>query len=138
MKDEERFYLRLLLLHVRGATSYEFLRTHEGVVYETFKAAASARGLLNSDDEWDKCLRDASTFQMPKELREIFAYIICFCHPASPMKLWEDFLVDMCLDYMRNYSNDVSINKALHDIDKILKQHGLSCAQSVYQRQLEM
>src|SRR5258705_13432815 len=32
VKDEERFYLRLLLLHVPGATSFESLRTLNGAV----------------------------------------------------------------------------------------------------------
>lgn len=40
LKDEERFYLRLLLLHVRGATSYECLRTFNNIEYPTFKKAA--------------------------------------------------------------------------------------------------
>ena len=36
VKDEERFYLRILLLHVRGATSFESLRTVDGVVQDSF------------------------------------------------------------------------------------------------------
>lgn len=56
VKDEERFYLRMLLLHVPGATSPEFLRTVDNVVYDTFKEAAFHRHLLDSDDEWDFCL----------------------------------------------------------------------------------
>ena len=35
--------LRLLLIHVPGATSFEFLRTHQGVTFVTFKAAAQKR-----------------------------------------------------------------------------------------------
>lgn len=82
LKDEDRLYLRLMLLHVRGTTIFESLRKYEGVIHEAFKAAPSERGLLESDDEWDRCLTDASTYQMPRQLRETFAYIICFCHPA--------------------------------------------------------
>ena len=65
VKDEERFYLRLLLLHVPGATTFEFLRTFDGNLCETFKAAAMARGLLESDEECDRCLTDAGTYLMP-------------------------------------------------------------------------
>ena len=50
-KDEERFYLRLLLLHVRGAKSFQSMRTFHGTVYLTFKEPASTRGLLQSDEE---------------------------------------------------------------------------------------
>lgn len=45
-RDEERFYLRTLLLHTRGALSFASLRTVDGVEHVTFKAAAQARGLL--------------------------------------------------------------------------------------------
>ena len=48
----ERFYLRLLLAVVRGPTSFESLRTVDGVIYETFKVACIARGLLEDDEEW--------------------------------------------------------------------------------------
>ena len=37
IREEERFYLRMLLLHIPGATSFEFLRSVDGVVYNTFK-----------------------------------------------------------------------------------------------------
>lgn len=87
LKDEERFYLRLLLLHVRGATSYDFLRIFNDVQYPTFKAAAAARGLLSSDEEWDRCLREATAFQMPRQLRETLAFICIFGEPANASQL---------------------------------------------------
>lgn len=128
VKDEERFYLRLLLLHVRGATCFEFLRTVEGVLHPTFKAAAAQRGLLDSDEEWDRCLSEAIVFQMPRQLRNTFAYICCFCQPTNPSDLWTKYSVDMSLDHIRTMSDDAAINLALHDINSILQQHGLSCA----------
>src|SRR6266540_973978 len=42
----ERYYLRMLLLIVKGACSYEALRTHNNVLFPTFKEACKARGLL--------------------------------------------------------------------------------------------
>lgn len=36
-RDSERFFLRILLLQVPGATSFEFLRTVEGVVFQLLK-----------------------------------------------------------------------------------------------------
>ena len=32
----DAFYLRLLLMVIRGALSYEDVRTYEGIVYNTF------------------------------------------------------------------------------------------------------
>ena len=48
----ERYYLCLLLTVVRGATSSEHLRTVDGIVYETIKAACIALRLLEDDGEW--------------------------------------------------------------------------------------
>ncbi|XP_011859609.1 PREDICTED: uncharacterized protein LOC105557074 [Vollenhovia emeryi] len=53
IRDTERFYLRLLLLNVTGAKCYEDLRTVNGVLYETFKDAAIAKNLVETDDLWD-------------------------------------------------------------------------------------
>ena len=47
--DIQRFCLRLLLLHVSGATSFEDLRTVHGITYPTFKEAAQHRGLYNDE-----------------------------------------------------------------------------------------
>jgi len=41
----ERFFLRLLLIAVPGPTSFEDLRTHDGIVHPTFRDACIARGL---------------------------------------------------------------------------------------------
>ncbi|XP_043473610.1 uncharacterized protein LOC122505828 [Leptopilina heterotoma] len=52
-KDIERYYLRILLLYVRGATSFEDIRTYEGIKYNTFTEAARAGNLMIDDNEWD-------------------------------------------------------------------------------------
>jgi hypothetical protein len=54
--EGEHYYLRLLLYNVPNPTSFQFLRTYHGVIYDIFQAACMARGLLESDDQWDKCL----------------------------------------------------------------------------------
>ena len=41
-RDQDKYYLWLLLLHVKGATSFENLRTVNGVLHDDFKSAAIA------------------------------------------------------------------------------------------------
>ena len=67
-RDKERFYLRILLTKVPGATCYEDLRTVNNIVYASFEEAVRQLGLLDENDEFDKCLKEAVTFQMPKQL----------------------------------------------------------------------
>ena len=74
-KDEERFYLRMLLQHVRGPQSFEDIRTVEGIVHETFKATAITLHLLDDDTEWIHLMQEASTFNMPRQLRQTFSFI---------------------------------------------------------------
>ncbi|XP_057745614.1 uncharacterized protein LOC130963528 [Arachis stenosperma] len=47
----EKYYLRMLLNIVRGSCSYEQIRTIDGIVYDTFKDACYALGLLEDDKE---------------------------------------------------------------------------------------
>ena len=47
----DAFYLRMLLMVVRGALSYVDVRIYEGIVYNTFREACQARGLIGDDSE---------------------------------------------------------------------------------------
>ncbi|GBM14434.1 hypothetical protein AVEN_246596-1 [Araneus ventricosus] len=69
VKDAERFYLRMLLLHVPGAASLKFLRMVDNVIYDTFKQAAFHRHLLNSDEEWDHFLHLSNSKATTSDLR---------------------------------------------------------------------
>jgi len=47
----EHYYLRMMLNCVKGATSYEHLRTMDGTEHDTLKDACIAMGLLANDNE---------------------------------------------------------------------------------------
>lgn len=72
--QSERFYLRLLLHHVRGPTSFQDLKTVDGVTKTNL--SSQDRGLLENDHQWDTILREASISERPLKLRELFAVII--------------------------------------------------------------
>ncbi len=67
-RETERYYLRIMLLHIRGAISFEELRTVHNTVYPTFKQAAEALGLVEDDNMWMTCMAEASSYQMPHSL----------------------------------------------------------------------
>jgi ATP-dependent DNA helicase PIF1 len=60
--EGERYYLRVLLNHVTGATSSVDLRTVDGVTLPAFREAAERRGLLESDNTLDECLTERAIF----------------------------------------------------------------------------
>ena len=127
-KDVERYYLRMLLQHIRGAQSFQDLKTVNGKVCETFKATAIERKLLEDDTEWISCLEEASAFSMPQQLRQIFAFICIFNSPKEPLHLFDNFKEFFIEDFRREFSEICSEMKALQDIDSILRLHGLQCS----------
>ena len=102
IKDEELYSLRSLLLHVKGARSYDDLKTvevqttlddgdvvTERVLCETFLEASVRLGLRGVDAEYDNVLRHARHDHMPGALRSLFASILVHCNPLDPDKLWD-------------------------------------------------
>lgn len=53
----ELFYLRLSLVNIKGANSFENLRTVNGIVYTTFVAACFAAELIEDDREWKRAMK---------------------------------------------------------------------------------
>jgi len=52
----------MLLICVKGATSYKHLQTVDGRMHDTFKDACIAMGLLADDNEWDQALEEAGVW----------------------------------------------------------------------------
>ncbi|XP_019238028.1 PREDICTED: uncharacterized protein LOC109218148 isoform X1 [Nicotiana attenuata] len=69
--EGERYYLRLLLMHVRGPTSYKDLLTVNGEPCSTFRESVEKRGLLQCDNSLTECMFEAASYQMPYSLERI-------------------------------------------------------------------
>ncbi|KAL2498900.1 ATP-dependent DNA helicase [Abeliophyllum distichum] len=129
----ERYYLRLLLNHVRGPKSFQSLKYINGLVVESFREAALLRGLLHGDNDCELCLQEASTYQMPHSLRRLFSTILVFCSPNNPKQLWNQFRQFMIEDYIRKglhcHHAEVealkSINSFLEPLGKSLNDYEL-------------
>jgi hypothetical protein len=130
--DTERYCLRLLLLHVTGATSFEDLKTYDDEIFDTFKKAAQRRGLFNDDATWDDTLNDAIVYSMPKQLRHLFAYICVFAAPPNVIDLFNKYKTDLSEDFQRHptHTDDCNYceNQALLEIQRTLILHGKKCA----------
>ncbi|XP_042972765.1 uncharacterized protein LOC122304568 [Carya illinoinensis] len=123
--EGERYYLRMLLNHIRGATSFEKLRTVNGVVLPMYREAATSHGLLNKDSSLEDCLEEACLYQIPSSLRHLFSTILVYCNPTNPKELWERFEKEMSTDFLiRNVSSTVVRKMVLQDIASTLESMG--------------
>ena len=146
--NSEHYHLRMLLNHVRGPTSFEDLRTVEGELCPTFRAAAARMGLLKDDLEWDAALAEASDWMMAFEMRKMFSTLLLHCHPTEPKELWDRhrgaLTDDLCLAARRAVllakapdapdppdpypPNDSIEHAALRHVERLLKAQGKSLA----------
>ena len=109
--ERERFYLRVLLNHVRGPTSFTSIRTVSGVVSPIFRECCEKLGLVESDSSLDAALNEAVTFQMPYALRRMFATIMVFCEYTNIRALWEKHFDSMAEDYRHVHGNSSNVEQ---------------------------
>ena len=128
-KQGECFYLRLLLLSVKGPSSFEALRFYEGTAHHSYREACIARGLLEDDTMHRLTMQEASISHLPNSLRNLFALLLCQAFPNNPMALWEEFKPSLSEDYSFNpdIGENESFNMALISIeDMVMAMGGLA------------
>ena len=99
----EVFHLRLLLKHRRGMTSFQDIRTVDGIDMGSYKAAAVALNLCQNDQNYIDCLDDAMIYSMPSTLRQLYCSILTQCAPTDPRALLLKFRSDL----MENFSREL-------------------------------
>jgi hypothetical protein len=92
---DECYYLRLLLVNVRGPTSFQQLRTVTGHLCATYREACQLLQLLENDSHWDNTLKGSVISSSPHQIRTLFAIIISTCFPWNPKDLWVKYRDDM-------------------------------------------
>ncbi|XP_016195314.1 uncharacterized protein LOC107636308 [Arachis ipaensis] len=100
----EIFYLRLLLNVQRGCKSFENIRTVDGVVYDSFKAACNALGLLSDDQEFINAIKKTAELSSGFQLCQLFVTLLASNSMNKPELVWRDtwrLLADDILYYRR-------------------------------------
>uniref|UniRef100_A0A452YN05 ATP-dependent DNA helicase n=1 Tax=Aegilops tauschii subsp. strangulata TaxID=200361 RepID=A0A452YN05_AEGTS len=127
--EGERYFLRVLLNHVPGKTSFEDLRTVDGVLCASFREAAERLGLIEADNTLDECLTESTQFAMPASLRRLFATILVFCEPGDVRGLWDRHLDAMSDGYHRTHACSKAVEQmVLLDIRGMLQSMGKDIA----------
>lgn len=94
----ELFFLRMLLMIVPGATCFEDLRVYDDVLYDTFKEACQARGLVGDDNEWFRLFDEAIVWATPFQLRHLFMAVLLHCEISNGRALFERYWPSMAED----------------------------------------
>jgi len=103
----EVFYLRRMLTHVKGATSYIDIRTVNNVTYSKFREACLALGILTNDTEHVEAIKEAKDWGSGHYLRKQFVTIMLSNSINHPEDLWNqtwEWLADGILYRERNFS----------------------------------
>ncbi|XP_050053481.1 ATP-dependent DNA helicase PIF1-like [Aphis gossypii] len=103
--NDECFYLRLLLVNVRGPTSFQQLRTFDGELCVSYREACQRLQLLENDAHWDQTLNDAVISSHAHQIRTLFSIIISTCFPSNPIDLWIKYKDYMCDDILYQIQN---------------------------------
>lgn len=128
--EGERWFLRLLLNNVRGPTSFESLKTVNGITHTSFRAAALSLGLLEKDSHLEDTLEEAFISQSCFSIRRLLAIILAMCQPSNPRALWDISYPHMIeTPELQMVENDkIKINHVLSTMIPILLDHGISFA----------
>ena len=68
-------------------------------MHETVQTTCCALGLLQDDREWDNTMVRAGETAMPRQMREVFMYVVCLNNPAEPKRLFNDHAGAMAEDF---------------------------------------
>ncbi|GJW69018.1 DNA helicase [Tanacetum coccineum] len=82
------FYFRMLQSYQKGCKSPIEVRTVNGQILPTYRAACEVLGLLGDDREWDIALEESAVSASYAQLRTLFAQILIYCDVSDPPKLW--------------------------------------------------
>ena len=94
-QDADRFYVRMLLLHVPNAAGFVGPGCLKDTDKTSWRAAAVNLGLVEDDAEFDLLLHEAALTSMPKHMRALFVQILFHCEPAEPLVLWNSHREDL-------------------------------------------
>lgn len=114
-RDRECYHLRLLLNNVLGPTSFQDLRTVDGIVYDSYQESCLKLELIGDDKEWADAMKESKLCDSPYKMRNLFTIILVFCEPSNPKDLWNEFWLSMGEDFLFQLNGNNCVN---NDIKK--------------------
>ncbi|KAM0848721.1 hypothetical protein ACQ4PT_054208 [Festuca glaucescens] len=88
----------MLLMIVKGATSYDDVKMFNGIQYGSFKEACAARGLLGDDTEWYSAFDEAVVWGFGPRLRQLFVTMLIHCGVKNERHFFDKYWVALADD----------------------------------------
>ncbi|XP_015933942.1 uncharacterized protein LOC107460125 [Arachis duranensis] len=131
------YYMRILLAVQRGCTTYESIRTVNGITYSSFQDACYSMGLLCDDREFITAINEVAELASGHQLRKLFAMLLISNSISNPERVWNatwTLLADGILYERRkalknqglSMTDDELKNLCLIEIEKILNSNARS------------
>ncbi|XP_038718166.1 uncharacterized protein LOC120011170 [Tripterygium wilfordii] len=118
----DAYYLCMLLSHVKGPRNFTDIRTVDGIVYDTFKEACNAIGLIADDREWHNAMDEAAQWATSHNLRNLFVTLLLFCEVADANKLFEAQLLNSQEDIVYKVQRRLGITDLRLSAEEIKNQ----------------
>ena len=129
-RQSELYFLRMLLYHKVGATSFQDMRTFEGEVQATYQEVCKKMGLIDDENEIDQVMEEAAPMCFGSQLRYLFTAILIFIRPSNPLTFWQRHTVSFCQDLMHRAGATEPtaevVNEVLLDIQEFLERSGFA------------
>ena len=120
---------------MRGPQSFTQLKTVEDDLCSSFREACFRLGLLEDDNQYHLAMGEATVSNSAASLRSLFAVILTWCEPSSPLDIYDHHKKSMAEDFLHqqrirlgnmelDFNEDI-FNLALNDLqDKVLSMGG--------------
>ncbi|GJS84949.1 putative diphthine methyl ester synthase [Tanacetum coccineum] len=125
----DAYYLRVLLNHVKGLTSWEKIYEYpDDIIHPSFRDACFARGLLDDDREYILGLQEIYAWEFGNKVRRSFVHLLMSNSMSRPDHVFNEtwkFMKDDIEYHLEMREHHIK-NLILKDIDAILRSNGSS------------
>ncbi|XP_010496603.1 PREDICTED: uncharacterized protein LOC104773656, partial [Camelina sativa] len=146
---EDSYFLRILLNIRRGPQQHKDLKTVDGVVYNSYRDAVFALGLLDDDKEYINGIKEANFWCSAKYVRRLFVIMLLSASLSKPEIVWEESWKILSEDIEREkrhewnqpdliLSDEDKKKFALQEIEKLLIRNAASLTKWKQMPQVDM
>lgn len=115
-KSGDIYYLRILLNKVKGPTCYEDIKTVDGTVYDSYKDACYALGLLDDDREYISSINETHHWASASFCRSLFVMLITSDSLSRPDHVFKETYKCLSDDVIHVREQEIGVTGKYNDL----------------------